>query len=95
MTLDDDSISGFVGESDLDVRAVSGWAGEVLTVEVEIRSLGVLGYTINWADSSNSWTIIESKVSSNILPILIVLVDLDGGLTSVLGWWSLANIFNI
>jgi len=95
VTLDDDSITLLVGESNLDVRAVSSWAGEVLTIEIEIRSLRVLGYTIDWADSSDSWTIIESEVSSNILPVLIVLVDLDGGLTSVLGWWSLANVLNI
>jgi hypothetical protein len=93
--LNNDSITVLVGESNLDVRAVTSWAGEVLTLDVEGSSLGVLGYTIGWVDRGYSWTVVESEVSTNILPVLFVLVDFNDGFTGVLGWRSGANVLNV
>ena len=95
MALNNDSITILVGESNLDVRAVTSWAGKVLTLDVESSSFRVLGYTIGWVDGGDSWTIIESKVSANVLPVLVVLVDLNDGITSVLGWWGCANVLDV
>jgi hypothetical protein len=95
VSLNNDSITVLVGESNLNVRAVTSWAGEVLTLDVEGSSLWVLGYTIGWVDRGDSWAVVESEVSTNVLPVLIVLVDFNDGITSVLGWWSGANVLNV
>ena len=93
--MNNDSITVLVGESDLDVRAVTSWAGKVLTLDVEGSSLRVLGYTIGWVDRGDSWAVVESEISSNILPVLFVLVNFNDGFTRVLGWRSGANILNV
>jgi hypothetical protein len=83
VTLDNDSITILICKSDLNVGAVTSWASEVLTGNSKIGTLGVLGYTISWINLGDSWTIVESKVSANVLPILIILIDLNYCLSSV------------
>jgi hypothetical protein len=84
VSLNNNSVTLVVCESDLDVGAVTGWAGEVLTIQVDVGSLRVLGYTECWFNLGNSWTVIESKVSANVLPVLVVLHNLNSSFTSVL-----------
>jgi hypothetical protein len=95
MALNNNSISILVCESNFDVRTVSCWASEVFTLDFKIGSLGVLGDTICWFNMSNSWTIVESEISTNVLPVLIILVDFNGSITCIFGWWSCADVLNI
>jgi hypothetical protein len=95
MSLNNNSITVLVGESNLDMRAVTSWAGKVLTLYVEGSSLRVLGYTICWVNGGDSWTIVESEISTNVLPVLIVLIDLNDGITSIFRWRSCANVLNV
>jgi hypothetical protein len=83
VSLYNNSITVLVGESNLDMRAVISWAGKILTFDVESGSFRVLGYTIGWVDRGDSWTIVESKISTNVLPVLIVMLDFNHGVTSI------------
>jgi hypothetical protein len=83
MTLDDNSVTILIGESDFDVRAVITWAGKVVTFDIESGSFRILGYTISWINRCDFWTIIENEISTNVLPVLIVLVDFNNSLTSI------------
>lgn len=44
---------------------------------------------------SNSWAIIESEISSNVLPVLIILIDFNGCVTCIFGRWSCADVLDI
>jgi hypothetical protein len=95
MTGNDDSITILIGESDLNVRAVVAWAGEVVSSYVDQRLLLVLGNTEGWFDGGDFWSIVENEISANVLPVLVVLIDLNGSVTSVVGWWRGANVLNV
>lgn len=55
----------------------------------------VLCDTKSWVNSSNSGTSLKLEISSNILPVDIILADFNNSFTSVVGWWGWAYIFNI
>lgn len=55
----------------------------------------VLCDTKGWVNCSNSGTSLKLEISSNILPVDIILADFNDSFTSVVSWWGWANIFDI
>jgi len=88
LATDYDSITKLVGESHLNLTASSWawWALKVLTNNLDLVTLWVLGYTEFRINLCHSGTSLKHKVSANILPVDIVLHDLNFGFTSVVSW---------
>jgi hypothetical protein len=94
-TFNDNSITKLVSEPHLDFTAVTIWACEVVTSYMNQSAVLVLGYTNSWIDLGNSWSIVECEISANVLPVLVILIDLDDCVTSVVGWRGSANILDV
>jgi hypothetical protein len=88
LATDHNSITKPIGESDLDLTASSWtwWALKVLTNNLDLVTLWVLGHTKFRINLCHSGTSFKHKVSANILPVDVVLHYFNFGFTSVVSW---------
>lgn len=81
--------------SNLTAAAWAWWTFEVLTLQNQLRSVWILGHTVDWVARDNSGTLLKHEVAADVLPVDVVLVYLDDGIASVIGWGSWADILNV
>jgi len=95
ITINNNFISIFVCESDLDVLAIAVWAFEVVTTNFNFLFGWVLGLTICWIDRCDSWTIKESNLLLDVLPLLSINTNFNGSLFADRGLGSNAFVLGV
>lgn len=85
----EDLVSNCVCESCLNLTAVPIiWADKVLSINLKIEVLWILGNSVGWVDSSNSWTIEVSYLMANVLPVLAICRHFHPERTNRICLWS-------
>lgn len=98
MSISIDCITLGICESNLDVGAVLvtsffAWAVEVFTMDGNSVVSWVLGNTVGWAQTLDSWTLVDIEGGFVIgLPVLEVDGDLEPGLASSVSLWGWAGL---